>query len=83
MCCSNIEVHLSFSFYKVPDVPYRTFKVRLCTCISEMTLGALIGAGALKRANTVRLDNVRTVNANVNGALFVKDKHSFQMIAFP
>ena len=35
------------------DVPKWEIRVRLCICISELTLGALIGAGALITANTI------------------------------
>ena len=35
------------------DIPHQKFGVRLCTCISEITLGALIGVDALNRANVV------------------------------
>ena len=51
--CENQTIKVSFDFYRVSDVTYRNFRVRLRTCISEMTLGALIGTGALNRAKTV------------------------------
>ena len=44
---------VSFDFYWVSDVPHRKFRVRLCIYILEVTLDALIGAGALLKANTV------------------------------
>ena len=33
-----IKIELSFDFYRVSDVPHLKFRVRLHTCISEMTL---------------------------------------------
>ena len=44
---------VSFYFFRVSDVPDRKLWMRRCTYISGKNLGALIGAGALNRANTV------------------------------
>ena len=46
----------------VSDVPNWKFRVRLCTYISERTLGALIGASALNRANTVIKNRIGNTN---------------------
>ena len=55
----------SFEFYRVSDVEHRKFRVRLCTCISELTLDVLIGADALNRANTVFILVVPSVHGFV------------------
>ena len=46
----NIKISLDFTG---SDILHRTFRARLCTCISQIILGAPFGAGALNRANTV------------------------------
>ena len=49
----KILLGIKIDFYRVSDVPRRRFRVPSRTCISEMALGALIGAGAINRANTI------------------------------
>ena len=58
MMNQNFERKVSFDFTKslaslASNVGCACTHVCLYTCISEMTLAALIGAGALNRANTV------------------------------
>ena len=53
MMNSNFERKVRFDFYRVSDVPHRQYRVRWHTCLSEITLGVLIGAGALNRANPI------------------------------
>ena len=49
----NFE-HLGyFCFHQVSDIPDRQFRVRLSIRISEISWGALFGAGMVNRANTV------------------------------
>ena len=65
--------------FNVSDVPKLKYRVRLRTCISEITWGALIGVGALITSNTV----FYYITVRCNGVFITRTGHVIMKIHFP